>query len=404
MADLRITSARIFLTQPAGDPHRRVMVVKVQTSDDGLYGLGCATFTQRHMAVKAALEHHIAPFVVGKDPRNIEDLWQSMMVAGYWRNGPVMNNAISGVDMALWDIKGKLAGMPCYQLFGGKSRTGAAVYVHADGKTPEQTIESAQKFIEKGHRHIRLQLGGYPGLHGALAHKPENSPPGDYFDPREKLRSIPKLFEYARKHLGDEIELLHDVHERLAPIDAIYLAKALEPYRLFFLEDPLAPEDGQWLEKLRSQCATPIALGELFNHPLEYTSLITDRLIDFIRVHPSQLGGVTPCLKLAHFCEPFAVRTAWHGPGDVSPVGMAANVHMDIAVHNFGIQEWSPRCDAELEIFPGFPEVKNGYAYPNDKPGWGIDFNEKLAEKYPCCDTNPSWTNARLPDGTIGRP
>ena len=400
MADLKIEAVRTILTQPGT---QRLIVVKVLTSEPGLYGLGCATFTQRHRAVQAALEHHVGPFVVGKDPRDIEDLWQSGMVNGYWRNGPVLNNAISGIDMALWDIKGKLAGMPCYQLWGGRSRPAAAVYVHAGGKEPAEVVESARQWMDKGFTHVRCQIGGYVGR-GAGRMPPEGAPEGAYFDPREKIRSVPKLFETLRRELGEEVELLHDVHERLAPIDAVGLAKALEPYRLFYLEDLLAPEDIDWFRQARAVCATPLAMGELFNHPREFVPLVSERLIDFIRVHVSQIGGLTPALKLAHLCEAFGVRTAWHGPGDVSPVGMAANVHLDVAVHNFGIQEWSFRTDDELAVFGGMPEVRDGYAYPNDRPGLGIDLDEKLAARFPCDDDNPTWTVSRLPDGTIARP
>jgi len=401
MGDIRVRAVQTFLTQPS---HSRLIVVKVLTSEPGLYGLGCATFTQRHLAVKAALDHHVGPFVLGKDPHDIEDLWQSGMVNGYWRNGPVLNNALSGIDMALWDIKGKRAGMPCYQLWGGKCRPAAAVYVHADGKEPKEVADNARRFLSEGFHYIRCQLGGYPGLAGDAARKPLGAPEGAYFDAREKLRSIPDLFAKLRRELGDEVELLHDVHERLAPIDAVWLAKALEPYRLFFLEDILAPEDLDWFAHIRSVCATPLAMGELFNHPREMTPLIAGRLIDFIRVHISQIGGITPALKLAHLSAAFGVRTAWHGPGDVSPVGMAANVHLDVALHNFGIQEWALRSQAEEEMFPGLPQVKGGYAYPNESPGLGIDFDEALAAKFPCDDKNPTWTVARLPDGTLWRP
>jgi mannonate dehydratase len=401
MAALRITDVQTFLTQPN---HSRLIVVKVLTSEPGLYGLGCATFTQRHLAVKAALDHHVGPFVIGKDPHTIEDLWQAGMVNGYWRNGPVLNNAISGIDMALWDIKGKLAGMPCYQLWGGKCRPAAAVYVHADGKEPKEVADNARRFFAEGFHYVRCQLGGYAGLAGDAKRRPVGAPEGAYFDAREKLRSIPDLFARLRLELGDEVELLHDVHERLAPIDAVWLAKALEPYRLFFLEDILAPEDLEWFAHIRSVCATPLAMGELFNHPREITPLVAGRLIDFIRVHISQIGGITPAIKLAHLCGAFGVRTAWHGPGDVSPVGMAANVHLDVALHNFGVQEWAFRSQAEKEMFPGLPEVKGGYAYPNDSPGLGIDFDEALAAKFPCDDKNPTWTVSRLPDGTLWRP
>ena len=398
---LKITAVETHLTMPAGS---RLIVVKVRTSEPDIYGLGCATFTQRHMAVKAALDHHVGPFVLGKDPANIRDIWQSSMVNGYWRNGPVLNNAISGVDMALWDIKGKLAGMPCYNLWGGRCRPAAAVYVHANGRDSDEVVASARRFMDQGYRHVRCQLGGYQGLEGPAKERPDGALDGAYFDPSEKLRRVPGLFERLRTELGDEVELLHDVHERLAPVDAVWLAKALEPYRLFYLEDVLAPEDLDWLERIRAVCATPIAMGELFVHPGEVVPYVSRRLIDFVRLHVSAMGGVTPALSIAATCAAFGVRTAWHGPGDVSPVGMAANVHMDVALENFGVQEWMLRSDPELEIFPGTPEVRQGYAYPNDGPGLGIDFDEKAAAKFPCDNDNPDWTVSRAPDGSIRRP
>ena len=401
MSELKIVAVQTFITQPCG---QRLIVVKVLTSQAGLYGLGCATFTQRHMAVKAALDHHIGPFAVGRSARDIEDLWQAAMVNGYWRSGPVLNNAISGVDMALWDIKGKLAGMPCCDLWGGRCRPAAAVYVHGGGNTPEEAAESVRRLMAEGYRHIRCQLGGYPGTDGEKAARPDGAAPGAYFDPKEKLRRIPALFEHLRREFGDGVELLHDVHERLAPIDAVWLAKALEPYRLFFLEDALAPEDVEWFANIRAACATPLAMGELFTNPREFVPLVAGRLIDFIRCHVSAIGGVTPALKLAHLCDAFGVRTAWHGPGDVSPVGMAANVHMDVACRNFGIQEWAIRPPVEYEMFPGTPEVRGGYAYPNERPGLGIEFDEKLAARFPPDDKPVDWTVSRLPDGTLWRP
>lgn len=400
MSELRIEKVETFLTQPGT---QRLIVVKVTTSEPGLTGLGCATFTQRHLAVKAALDHHCGPFVIGKDPRDIEDLWQSGMVNGYWRNGPVLNNALSGIDMALWDIKGKLAGMPCYELWGGRCRPAALTYTHAGGRDAAEVVESVRHKLESGFRYVRCQLGGYVGL-GGEAEGPLGRNPGAYFAPRERMATVPKLFETLRGEFGDDVELLHDVHERLAPVDAVWLARALEPYRLFFLEDLLAPEDIEWFRHIRSVCATPLAMGELFNHPLEWTPLVSGRLIDFIRVHLSQIGGITPALKLSHLCAAFGVRTAWHGPGDVSPVGMAAAVHLDVSVHNFGIQEWGGRGEVERAMFPGLPEVRGGYAYPNDRPGLGIDFDEALAAKHPCDNENPTWTVSRMPDGTIRRP
>jgi len=400
MKDLKIRDVRTILTAPEGIA---LVVVKVETTEPELYGLGCATFTQRPLAVRSAVDDYLKPFLIGKDPRRIEDIWQSAMVSAYWRNGPVLNNALSGVDMALWDIKGKLAGMPVYELLGGKCREGAAVYRHADGRDEKEVEDNVRSFMEQGYRYIRCQMGGYGGR-GHTIHKTRNAPPGAYYDPDAYARSVPKLFEHLRAQLGFEIQLLHDVHERLVPIEAVRLAKQLEPYNLYFLEDALPPEQMEWFRMIRQQTTTPIAMGELFNHPHEWTPLIVNRLIDFIRVHISQIGGITPAKKLAALCEAFGIRTAWHGPGDVSPVGHAANIHLDVCCPNFGVQEWSGISDRLREVFPGSPEIEDGYAYPNDKPGLGIDIDEEKAAKYPISNELPKWTLARLPDGTSVRP
>ncbi|MDF2964034.1 MAG: Mandelate racemase/muconate lactonizing protein, partial [Paenibacillus sp.] len=330
-------------------------------------------------------------------------IWQSAMVSSYWRNGPVLNNALSGVDMALWDIKGKMAQLPLYELFGGKCREAAAVYRHADGRDVHELEQSVGALKEEGYRYIRCQMGGYGGKHHNL-HSPERALPGAYYDPQAYARSVPRMLEHIRNSFGFDLELLHDVHERLAPIDAVRLAKSLEPYRLFFLEDALAPEHIDYFQMIRSQCATPLAMGELFVHPMEWTPLIANRLIDFIRVHISAIGGITPARKLATVCEAFGVRTAWHGPGDVSPVGHAANVHLDVSSHNFGVQEWTSLGEDLQAVFPGCPLVRDGYVYPNENPGLGIDIDEKLAAKFPCTNKLPEWTLARTPDGTAVRP
>jgi mannonate dehydratase len=400
MAPITIRSVRAILTAPAGI---RLVVVKVETSQPGLYGLGCATFTQRYAAVAAAVDRHLAPFLVGKDVSRIEDLFQTMMVNAYWRNGPVMNNAISGVDMALWDIKGKVANLPLYELLGGKCREAAAIYRHADGASPPEVAESVLKLKEQGLRHIRCQMGGYGGK-GQPMHKPEGALAGAYYDPAAYARSVPPMLEQVRSVVGFEVELLHDIHERLQPSQAIWLAKAVEPYQLFFLEDPLAPEQVDSFRNLRQQTSTPIAMGELFVNQREWMPLVSEGLIDFTRAHISAIGGITPARKMATYCELHSVRTAWHGPGDVSPVGHAANLHLDLASPNFGIQEFSGFPDALREVFPGCPEVREGYMYPNDKPGLGIDIDEELAAKYPCEDFLDAWTLARTPDGTSARP
>lgn len=395
-----ITDVQAILTQPG---RSRLVIVKVLTSEGGLYGLGCATFTQRVFAVQAAIERHLKPFLIGRDVDRVEEIWQMSMVHGYWRNGPVLNNAISGVDQALWDIKGKRAGMPVYQLLGGKSREAAAVYVHADGANPQAVEEQARRFVEQGFRYVRIQMGGYGGEAAGL-HKPAGAPPGNYFDPREYSRAMLDMIDHVRNQLGDRVELLHDVHERLHPIDAVQFAKDVEQYRLFFLEDVLAPEDIGWFKTIRRQSSTPLAMGELFNNPHEWRGLITEQQIDFIRMHISQMGGITPARNVAAFAHMFGVRTAWHGPGDTSPVGHAANLHLDVWAPNFGIQEWYLPSELEYEMFPGLPEVIDGYLYPNDEPGLGIGINEDLAVAHPCEEIVEQWTQTRLPDGGPARP
>ncbi len=406
---LKITDVQTILTAPAGI---RLVVVKVTTNEPGLYGLGCATFTQRARVVETAVNRYLKPFLIGKDPTQIEDIFQSSFVSSYWRNGPVLNNAMSGVDMALWDILGKRAGLPLYELLGGKVRKGVDVYRHASGKTIEEVEERVRALIEQGYRHVRAQVA-VPGLstYGARSRKVDEDVPenrrAQVWEPRPYCRIVPRLFEHLRKTVGDKVELLHDVHERVPPILAIQLAKDLEPYRLFFLEDPFAPEDIGYFKHLRQQTSTPIAMGELFNSPHEWTGLVSERLIDFIRVHISQIGGITKARKMAAMCEFFNVRTAWHGPGDVSPVGHAANVHLDLVVPNFGVQEARNFTQAEQDVFPGCPELKDGYYWANEKPGLGIDLDEKLAAKFPPKDDPPfdlKWGNVRRADGTIVTP
>jgi mannonate dehydratase len=411
-----ITDVKVVLTAPEGI---NLVVVKVETNQPGLVGLGCATFAYRHLAVKCLVEEYLKPLLVGRDAEAIEELWQLMHQNAYWRNGPIENNAISGVDMALWDIKGKQAGMPVYQLFGGKCREGVPIYRHADGRDLAELCDNIARYREQGITHIRCQHGGYGGgvFGDAPAHAPQRAAQGIYLEPRKYLRDTVKLFDELRTRLGFEVALCHDVHERLKPVDAIRLAQQLEPYDLFFLEDAIALEDGEWIRQLRDKTSTPIAQGELFNHPFEWRTLIAERLIDFIRVHLSQIGGITPGRKLQIFAEQFGVRTAWHGPGDMSPLAHAANIHIDLASRNFGVQEWSgteppnfviqklagPR-GALLDVFPGLPEFRQGFVYANDKPGLGVDLNEIEAAKYPCSSGVTTWTQTRLLDGSLQTP
>jgi mannonate dehydratase len=404
-APLRITKVRPILTAPQGI---RLLVVKVETSEPGLYGLGCATYQQRPLAVKTAVEEYLDDFCRGRDADNIEDLWQTAYTSSYWRNGPVLNNALSGVDMALWDIKGKRAGLPVYQLLGGKCRFAVDCYTHASGRDLSQLVDAVAQSRERGFRHIRIQVGGYGSPH--LSTEPHFKEAGfgreddTHQDPKPYLKITPKAFEHIRQKFGDELELLHDIHERVDPIDAINLCKELERYRPFFIEDPFAPEQNGYFRLLRQQCATPIAMGELFNNPHEWVGLITERLIDFIRVHLSQVGGLSVARKIAALAEWFGVRSAWHGPGDVSPVGHACNAHLDLAIHNFGIQEAVQFNQATQDVFPGSPTMRNGYMYVNEAPGFGVDLDEELAKKFPYPDRPAYWRPVRKKDGTSIRP
>lgn len=397
---ITISDVKVILTQPG---QSRLAIVKVMTSEPGLYGLGCATFTQRIFAVETAIERHLKPFLLGRDVNRIEEIWNMSMVHGYWRNGPVLNNAISGVDQALWDIKGKRADMPLHDLLGGKSREAANVYVHANADTKEEVADNVRRFMEQGYRFIRVQMGGYGGK-GSPMVKPKGAPDGAYFDPRDYARRMLEMIAYVRGQVGEAVELLHDIHERLTPIHAVQFAKDVEPFKLFFLEDALAPEDIHWFRIMRQQSATPLAMGELFNNPHEWQMLIQERLIDFIRMHISQMGGITPARNIAIFANLYGVRTAWHGPSDTSPVGHAANLHLDLWHPNFGIQEWYRPSELDYAMFPGLPMIEDGYLYPNDRPGLGIDIDEKLAAQYPCGDIIEDWTQTRLPDGSPARP
>jgi mannonate dehydratase len=324
---------------------------------------------------------------------------------------------MSGVDMALWDIKGKRARMPVYQLLGGKCRFAAALYAHVSGRDFKEVEDNARQAMAKGFRHIRVQVA-IPGqsTYGAAAAArtepvqadvsgPTN--PKATWEPGPYVRTLPKLFEHLRSTLGDDIELLHDVHERITPSQAVGLCKELEKYHLFFLEDPLPPEEKDHFRVIRQQSSIPLAMGELFNTQHEYVPLIAERLIDFIRIHLSQIGGLSMARKVAAFCEFFGVRTAWHGPSDTSPVGHAAGLALELASHNFGIHEGSLFPPQTQDVFPGCPEVKDGYLYASEAPGLGIDIDEKLAARFPVLE-NPTfdhrWGTTRRRDGTVIRP
>ncbi len=390
MPPLKITNVKVITTCPPFPgfqlkAYTRLVVTKVETSEPGLYGVGCATFTFRPEAVAAAIEQSIKPFVTGKDPAMIEDLWYAMNASSLWRSGPVLHNAISGIDMALWDILGKRARMPVYQLIGGRMRAAAQCYAHAAGRDAAECAASAQRLMAEGYKHIRIELSNttVPATAASLTDAVRGLPTETMQDGSRYIRETPKLFAHVRKTCGDEVELLHDIHGELHPAECIDMIRRIEPYRPYFIEDPFYPEEIGFMPRLRQATTVPIAIGEKFVNNHEYVGLIKDRLIDFIRVHQSYIGGITRARRLAVLCEWHGVRTAWHAPRDTSPIGHAANAHLDLAVPNFGIQERIVFGDVVEEVFPGCPKIRNGMMYVNEAPGLGIDINEKLAAKYP---------------------
>ena len=395
-AKIKITDVQLTVTNPSKGAGGNFVLVKIVTDQPGLHGWGDCTCTGSELGVAKFLEEHMRPGLLGRNPMQLEDLWQTLFFLPYYRSGTVHMSAISGIDMALWDIKGKVAGLPVYELLGGRSRNGLLTYSNASGRTFDEVEENVRKLMAKGYKVIKAQVsapgadGGYAVPHSegqrAAAEKAysEGLPPSEVWEPGPYVRVLPKLFAHLRKKLGEDIGLLHDVHERITPSQAIGLAKALEPYDLFYYEDPLRPEHMDTFRLIRQQSSIPIAMGEVFVGAWEGLSLITEHLIDYVRHDLVHCGGITTGKKVAAICEPYGILTAWHGPGNISPIAHMANSHVSLSVPNFGIQEYAVNWPAAVrEVFSAMPVFENGKIDINDKPGLGIEVDEQAAKKYP---------------------
>lgn len=392
-----IKDIEVFLTCPDG---QNLLAVKVLTSQDGLYGLGCASHAYRAYAVKEVLEKSFRPLLIGRDASQVEDISKLLLFNGYWRNGPIGNNAASGIDMALWDIKAKMANMCLYDLLGGKCREKVTVYRHCNAPDKERILEAVDQVVKSGCKYIRTEYTAFDKPtkgeeYLCLANSCK------HYDPKLHIKNTLDLLYSLRDKYGDSIELITDTHERLDPSDAATLARKLEDLDLFFMEDPLSGENIDWLQRIRNNTTTPLAIGENFTNQHEWKPLIEQHLIDYIRCHLSMVGGLTPARKIAALAELNGVKTAWHGPLDMTPIAMAVQAHLDYAIPNFGIQEYYGFSEETAQVFPGSPVYKDGCLILNEKPGHGVDFDEREARKYPPHQKPTLWTEMRLPDSTI---
>ena len=383
---MKIVDAKVIVSCPG----RNFVTLKI-TTEDGIYGLGDATLNGRELAVASYLADHLVPLLIGRDARRIEDTWQYLYKGAYWRRGPVTMSAIAAVDTALWDIKAKSLNAPLYQLLGGRSRDAVLVYGHASGSDIEKTVESFAGFVKLGYKAVRAQ-SGIPGLsstygigRGGMAYEPaeKDAPPENQWSTEHYLRFVPLLLARLRKEFGAEIHILHDAHHRLTPIEAARLGKDLEPFRLFWLEDPTPAELQESFRLIREHTTTPLAVGEVFDTIYDCQRLIQEQLIDFIRMTVVHSGGISHLRKIANLAEMFQVRTGSHGATDLSPVCMGAALHFDLSVHNFGIQEYMPHTRETDKVFPHAYSFKGGVMHPGEAPGIGVDIDEKLAAQYP---------------------
>ena len=385
---MKIVDAKVIVCCPG----RNFVTLKLLT-EDGIHGLGDATLNGRKLAVASYLSDHLLPLLIGRDARRIEDTWQYLYKGAYWRRGPVTMSAIAAVDTALWDIRAKSLGVPLYDLLGGASREGVLVYGHASGTDIEKTVGSFGHFLSLGYKAVRAQSGipglsstyGTGGKQAGLGYEPaeKEAPLENQWSTEDYLRFVPQLFARLRKEFGPEVHMLHDAHHRLTPIEAGRLGKELEPFHLWWLEDPTPAELQESFRLIRKHTTTPLAVGEVFNTIFDCQQLIQEQLIDFIRTTVVHAGGISHLRKIANLAEIYQVRTGSHGATDLSPVCMGAALHFDLSVHNFGIQEYMPHTQETDRVFPHAYSFKDGLMHPGEAPGIGVDIDEKLAAQYP---------------------
>jgi mannonate dehydratase len=398
---LRITSAKVIVCSPG----RNFVTLKMST-DDGVTGVGDATLNGRELAVAAYLEEHVIPALIGRDPARIEDTWQYLYRGAYWRRGPVTMSAIAAVDTALWDIKGKVAGLPVYQLLGGRSRDGVTVYGHANGSSVAALLESVAGFLSRGYRAVRVQVAvpGMPDVYGVSAspvYEPASAavPAESIWSTGPYLDFMPSVFAAVRAEFGPSLRLLHDVHHRLTPIEAARLGKALEPYSLTWLEDPVPAEPQDGFRLIRRHTTTPLAVGEVFNSVWDCEQLIREQLVDYVRATVVHAGGLTHLRRIFDLAALHHVRSGSHGATDLSPVCMSAALHLDLAIPNFGLQEYMPHTPETEAVFPHGYRYEDGFLHPSEEPGLGVDIDEAEAARYPY--RAASLPVARLEDGTL---
>ncbi|MDG4798091.1 D-mannonate dehydratase ManD [Micromonospora sp. WMMD1082] len=399
---MKIADARVIVTCPG----RNFVTLKIVT-DDGVTGIGDATLNGRELAVASYLTDHVVPLLIGREADRIEDTWQYLYRGAYWRRGPVTMSAIAAVDTALWDIKGKVAGLPVYQLLGGRSREGVTVYGHANAPTVDALLAEVARYLDLGYRAIRVQTG-VPGLAATygVGRNRHHYEPADAAIPTETVWSserylthVPSVFARVRSEFGPELKLLHDVHHRLTPIEAARLGKAVEPYALTWLEDPVPAELQEGFRLIRQHTTTPIAVGEVFNTIWDCQQLITEQLIDYVRATVVHAGGITHLRRIFDLAHLYHVRSGSHGATDLSPVCLAAALHLDVSIPNFGLQEYMPHTEATDAVFPHSYRFADGYLHPSEEPGLGVDIDEELAAQHPY---RPAALPVnRLEDGTL---